>query len=286
MYSSSVSSSRQSPSRARPAHSSASPPPGNRCARRLFASAAETASRSRRRYLSSSSSAPNPLAVLVQVDGIRRGAEMGRPPQQAVGIRLRDVSDRQNDYHPVGPLGVDDVLTSSKVKRLEIQAVRGVVSRSRRSPVAVDHDGLDTARPVAQTRLGSSSNRSPMPGRCGSVPTLKWLSCGCRSVGSHSSSRWNIDTGGTIRIPPAGYPPVYRPYDAKVFSMLADSASVEPVRTERRRSDKPYSLDFRSTSTGISASLRDSMRFCPSITAFLLQNQRSIRVKRCTSSIE
>ncbi len=84
------------------------------------------------------------IAIFRQVDGLGLGAhDVHAGILQGAGKLERRLA-AQGDHYPIGLLDIDDVHDVFVGKRLEVQAVGGVVVGGDRFRVAVDHDGLVT----------------------------------------------------------------------------------------------------------------------------------------------
>ena len=113
-----------------------------------------------------------PLAILCQVDRVRRGPDdpdaglLQR--QRELQRRLPAVLDDARDFAAGLLLARDDRRHVLERQRLEVQPIDRVVVGRHRLGVAVDHDGLEPLFAQAQRPRGSSSNRTRSPGRSGS----------------------------------------------------------------------------------------------------------------------
>ena len=114
-----------------------------------------------------------PLAVFGQIDRVGRGAE-DRDARRLQ--RLRQIERRlpaELDDHALQRavllLDMQDFEHIFGGQRLEIQPVRRVIIGRHGLRVAVDHDRFITRIAPAQSRRGSSNNRTRSPARSGSA---------------------------------------------------------------------------------------------------------------------
>ena len=107
------------------------------------------------------------LAVLGQIDGIRRGADDGRPFGFQIAGQLQRRLAAVLDDQPLGVFLVDDLQYVFQSQWLEVQAIRGIVVRGNRLGIAVDHDGLVAVFAHGERRHAHSNSRTRYPGRYG-----------------------------------------------------------------------------------------------------------------------
>jgi hypothetical protein len=114
-----------------------------------------------------------PVAVLGQVDHVRRGAEDRNAGLfQRVGELQRRLAAELHDHAEQLALGLFELQDLQHVfggQRLEIEPVRGVVVGRHRLRVAVDHDRFEAGVLAARRRRDSSNSRTRCPGRSGSA---------------------------------------------------------------------------------------------------------------------